>query len=152
MRWMKKKGIIMLESCFVLGMLGIGSIEDLKSRRLSVWMMCSFGIVGVILHLLLERGDIISILGGVLIGAALVGISLLSRGRVGLGDGLALMVTGIFLGFEKNLMLFMVSQCLVACFALFLMVFCKKDRHCEIPYIPFLLVSYVSLLAFGGMT
>ncbi len=141
----------MLESCFVLGMLGIGSIEDLKSRRLHVSMLCSFGIVGVVLHLLLEKGEIVSILGGVMIGMALIVISLLTRGRVGLGDGLALMVTGIFLGFERNLMLFMVSQCLVACFALFLMIFKKKGRHYEIPYIPFLLVSYVGLLALGGI-
>lgn len=141
----------MLESCFVLGMLGIGTIEDLKRRRIHVSILCSFGIIGVILHLLLERGDIISILGGAMIGMALIAISLLTRGRVGLGDGLALMVTGIFLGFERNLMLFVVSQCLVACFALFLMVFKKKDRQYEIPYIPFLLISYVGILALGGM-
>lgn len=142
----------MLESCLVLGMLGIGSVEDIKSRRLGVCMLCSFGILGVMLHLLFEKEEIVSILGGAFIGAALIAISFLTRGRVGLGDGMALTVTGIFLGFEKNLMLFMVSQCLTACFALFLLVVKKKERNYEIPYIPFLLVSYVGLLGLGGVS
>lgn len=138
---------MVVEHCILLGMLGIESFEDIRSRRLGVLLLCAFGICGAVCHMIFQRGEYQSLLGGIAIGAAMIVLSLLSRGRVGLGDGLVLLVTGIFLGFEQNLLLFTVSQVLTACYALFLLVIRKKGRHYEIPFIPFLLVSYVGLLA-----
>lgn len=137
----------MLESCILLGMLGIESIQDIRSRKLKVLWICGFGICGVICHMLFQRGEYKSLLGGIAIGAAMIAVSIFSRGKVGLGDGMVLFVTGIFLGFRKNLMLFAASQLLTACYAMFLLLFRKKGKDYEIPFIPFLLVSYVGLLA-----
>ena len=137
----------MVTSCMMLGMLGIEAFQDVRSRKIGVWLICAFGICGVFCHLIFQKGEYRSLLGGIAIGAAMMLVSVLTRGRVGLGDGMVLFVTGIFLGFEQNLMLFAASQMLTACFALFLFVFRKKGKSYEIPFIPFLLVSYVGLLA-----
>lgn len=136
-----------MESFVLLGALGIESLEDLRNKRLTVWILCLTGIVGVILHAVFQRGEYLSLLGGIAVGVIMIVVSLLSRGRVGLGDGLMLTVTGIYLGFEKNLVLFVLSQLLTACYALFLLVFRKKKGSYEIPFVPFMLIAYVGLLA-----
>lgn len=137
----------MLEACFTLGLLGIESIQDIREKKLTVWLICAFGVCGAVCHLIYERGEYQSLLGGIAVGAAMIAVSLLTKGRVGLGDGLVLFVTGIFLGFRQNLTLFMVSQVLTAVYALFLLTIRKKGRGYEIPFVPFLLIAYVGMLA-----
>lgn len=137
----------MITSCTLLGVLFVESIQDVRSRRLGVGLLCLFGIIGVICHMVFQKGEYKSLLGGIAIGGAMILISLITRGRVGLGDGLMLLVTGTFLGFRQNLVLFTVSQVLTSAYALFLLMFRRKRKDYEIPFIPFLLVSYVGLLA-----
>ena len=62
----------MVESCMVLGLLGICSIEDIKSREIGVYKIYLSGIIGVLLHLFLGRKSVYSILGGMLIGFILL--------------------------------------------------------------------------------
>lgn len=137
----------MVESCMVLGMLGIEAFEDIKKHKIAVWLICTFGICGAICHMLHQKGEYQSLLGGMAIGLVMILISLATQGKVGLGDGMVLFVTGIFLGFQKNLVLFALSQALASVYALFLLVIKKKDRNHEFAYLPFLLISYVGMLA-----
>jgi len=137
----------MVESCMVLGMLGIEALEDVKKHRIAVWMICAFGICGAICHMLHQRGEYRSLLGGAAIGLGMILVSVATQGKVGLGDGMVLFVTGIFLGFQQNLILFGLSQILASLYALFLLVVRKKDRNHEFAYLPFLLISYVGMLA-----
>ena len=137
----------MVESCMVLGMLGIESFQDIKKHRIGVWLICAFGSCGAICHMLHQKGEYQSLLGGMAIGLAMILVSVATQGKVGLGDGMVLFVTGIFLGFRKNLVLFTMSQALASVYALFLLVVRKKDRNHEFAYLPFLLISYVGMLA-----
>lgn len=131
----------------VLGMLGIEALEDFKKHKIAVWLICVFGICGAICHILYQKGEYQSLIGGVAIGLGMILVSVATQGKVGLGDGMVLFVTGIFLGFQKNLILFVLSQILASCYALFLLVVRKKDRNHEFAYLPFLLISYVGMLA-----
>ena len=49
------------------------------------------------------------LLWGCLIGAALLGISRITEGALGEGDGLFFMVSGLYLGFWRNLFFFVAS-------------------------------------------
>ena len=131
----------------VLGMLGIEAFEDVRKHKIAVWLICAFGICGAICHMLHQKGEYQSLLGGTAIGLTMILISVATQGKVGLGDGMVLFVTGIFLGFQKNLLLFALSQALASVYALFLLIIRKKDRNHEFAYLPFLLISYVGMLA-----
>jgi leader peptidase (prepilin peptidase)/N-methyltransferase len=67
-------------------------------------------------------------------------------GGVGLADGMILIVSGIFLGFEKNLEVFVAGLFLVGITSLFLSVIKKKGRTYRIPFAPFLLVGYLFVM------
>lgn len=135
----------MIESCMVLGMLGIGTLEDIKEKKIHLWLIYLFCVIGIICHVIFRNITLIEMIFGMLPGAFLCFVSFLSRGKVGIGDGLMLTATGIFLGFWDNLALFTAALFLVGisgviCFA------CRK-KEAQIPFLPFLLVSYVGLLA-----
>ena len=139
----------MVESCMVLGLLGICSIEDIKSREIGVYKIYLSGIIGVLLHLFLGRKSVYSILGGMLIGFILLIVGKLAGESIGAGDGLILMDTGIFLGSADNFRLLCGGIFLAGVAALILLLFFRKNRKYELPFIPFLLVTYVGMLRCG---
>ena len=92
-----------MQKYIVLGLLGLCSWEDMKGKKLTVIYILLFGIGGMMLHLFSPVCSIYSILSGILIGLAMMLASLATRGMVGMGDGILLTVTGVYLGGIGNL-------------------------------------------------
>lgn len=136
----------MLPSIVLFGMLLISAYRDWKEKSVYLYLLMGTGIAGLVFHIIFQEHTIIDVLGGVAIGVLVLLFSLLSRGSIGSGDGLTLMVSGIFLGFEKNMELFITAICFSAIMALFLLVVRRKERSYRIPFLPFLLASYLMLL------
>ncbi len=137
-----------MQKVIVLGLLGICSLEDVRHKRLTIVYILMFGIGGVILHLFAPVCSIYSILCGMLLGIAMILVSLITRGNVGIGDGMLLLVTGVYLGGYGNLQLLMTGLLLSALWALRL-AFKKKKGKDEIAFAPFLLLAYFVLLFQG---
>jgi len=138
-----------MQKILVLGLLSLCSLEDVKYRRLTVIYILMFGIVGVILHMFAPVCSIYSILWGMLLGIVLILNSIATRGSLGLGDGILLVVTGVYLGGYGNLQLFLYGLLLSALCSLGLLVLKRKKRKDEIAFVPFLLLSYFFLLFQG---
>lgn len=85
----------------------------------------------------------ISMLLGALVGVGMLGISILTKGAVGKGDGFVFCVTGIALGGTKNLSLLVMSLFLSSIFCAVLLVLKKVNRKDTIPWIPFVFISYL---------
>ena len=139
-----------MQKIMLLGLLGWCSLEDVKQKKLTVLYILMFGVGGVFLHLVAPVCSIYSMLWGMLLGLALILVSMVTRGSVGLGDGILLVVTGVYLGGSKNLELFMIGLLLAALWSLGLMVVKKKKGKEEIAFVPFLLISYL-LMMLGGV-
>lgn len=138
-----------MQKVIVLGLLGLCSLEDVRRRRLTIIYILMFGIGGIILHILTPVCSIYSILWGMLLGLAMMLLSLITHGSVGMGDGILLVVTGVYLGGYGNLELFMLGLLLSALWSLALLVLKKKTRKEEIAFVPFLLLSYFVMLFRG---
>ncbi len=136
----------MIESCVALGLLGVCSVEDIRKREIGVYKIFLVGIAGVFLHIFREKIGIYNLLAGMSIGLVLLLLGKVFKGSIGSGDGLILMDTGILLGLERNLELFLNGLLLAGVWALILWVFFRKKKEYEIPFIPFLLISYVGML------
>lgn len=139
-----------MQKIMLLGLLGWCSLEDIKQKKLTVLYILMFGVGGVFLHLVAPVCSIYSMLWGMLLGLALILVSMVTRGSVGLGDGILLVVTGVYLGGSRNLELFMIGLLLAALWSLGLMVVKKKKGKEEIAFVPFLLISYL-LMMLGGV-
>lgn len=135
-----------MQRYLLLGLLGICTWEDVRKKELTTGNILLFGIGGMLLHLFVPACSIYSILWGILLGIAVMAISWISRGGIGMGDGILLMVTGVYLGGAANLELFLMGLLLSFLWALALVVFWKKKGQEEIAFVPFLLVSYLMML------
>ena len=138
-----------MQKVLVLGLLGLCSLEDVKYRRLTVIYILMFGIAGVVLHLFTPVCSIYSMLWGMLLGIVLILISIATRGSLGMGDGILMVVTGVYLGGYGNLQLFLYGLLLSALCSLGLLVLKKKKKKDEIAFVPFLLLSYFFMLFQG---
>jgi len=82
---------------------------------------------------------------GVISGLGVVLLSKITGGKIGLGDGLVLAVTGMGLGFWGNIELFALALALAAVFSIGLIIIRRANRKKIIPFIPFILLAYMLL-------
>ena len=136
----------MWSQAVVMGMLTLCSAEDIKRKQIRLNPVLFFGILGIFFHMLFRMQSIENILLGMSVGVVLLFLSVLTGGRIGMGDAVLLIVTGIYLGLEKNLELFFCGLLLCSMWALGLMVLRKKNRKDSIPFVPFLLAAYMGML------
>lgn len=136
----------MWNEAVVMSMLALCTAQDMKKRQIRLNFVLVFGILGVFFHMLWRMLSIGNILLGMSVGAALLLLSVLTKGGIGVGDALILVVTGIYLGLEKNLELFLFGLFLCSMWSLCLLVLRKKSRKDSIPFVPFLLAAYMGML------
>ena len=135
----------LLEVVILFGMLGIYSLEDVRRRRISTKYLVFPAVLGVILCILGNGRSWQSILLGILVGGGVLLVAAAPRERIGVGDGLLLTVTGLYLGGAGNLQLLMNGLFLAAVFSLLSMILRRWKKNHEIPFVPFLFVGYFTI-------
>lgn len=136
----------------VLGMLGLCAVEDIKMRSITLPYLMVFGIIGVCMRWYGQELSLAAIGTGMALGVVLLGISCLTRGSIGMGDGFIFCTTGIFLGGSENAELLMVSLLYAAIWSLGILVFGKRNGSVgkrKIPFAPFVFMGYASLVLEG---
>lgn len=124
----------------------IAAYGDWKEKKISVNLLLITAISGVVLHIVYQTPALGDMFGGIGLGVVLLAVSRITKESIGAGDGLMLMVSGIYLGFQKNMELFLIAVLFAGGSGLFLILVKRKERNYRIPFIPFLLVSYLLLL------
>lgn len=136
----------MWSQAVVMGMLTLCSAQDIKKKQIRLNLVLFFGILGIFLHMLWRIQPIENLLLGMSVGVVLLFLSIMTGGRIGTGDAVLLIVTGIYLGLEQNLELFFCGLLMCSMCSLVLFVLRKKGRKDSIPFVPFLLAAYMGML------
>lgn len=131
----------MIEGIVLFLLVGFG-LEDMRRRSLPISLLLVVFVVAVTLRLLLVGDAMQGVAGGVVGGMVCV-IGKISRGQIGSGDGLLLIVTGILLGFWKNMELMLAGLFFCAIFSAVVLVLLRKGRKYRIPFVPFLAAAQV---------
>lgn len=133
----------MVQSIVLLGTLTLAAYRDFKEQNVYLYRMLLSAAAGIFLHIWYQSPALPDMLAGAAIGVVLMLIACLTGESVGMGDGLALMVSGIFLGFWGNLELLLMALFFAGAAALFLLIVKKKGRKYRLPFLPFLAVAYL---------
>jgi leader peptidase (prepilin peptidase)/N-methyltransferase len=120
--------------------------QDWRKQEVFVYVTAAVALLGVIFRLCEDTGCAADMLSGASIGAVLLLLSYVTRQRIGYGDGVVFLMTGIFLGFWQNAELLLLSLWLAGLVALFLLFVRKWRREDCIPFVPFVFGAYVLLL------
>lgn len=120
--------------------------EDWKYKTIRTSVLCVSGAAGIVLHLYNMPNDSRDMILGAAVGVGIWVLAAVSGERIGKGDGALFTVSGIFLGFEKNLALFLTALFLAGIAAFFLLTIGRKERSYQIPFVPFVLAGYLMVL------
>lgn len=63
--------------------------------------------------------------------------------KAGMADGIVFLILGVFLGRQESMTVFWISLLMAAVFSGYLLLFCKKGKNYQVPYLPFVTASYL---------
>lgn len=133
----------------LLSFLLVNAGYDWKKKEILTWTVPLFGIAGICLWIAGKTTGPAEGIGGVLLGAAVIGIAVVTREAIGYGDGLALGVCGIYLGLCGTILLLFCALLFCSAVSLFLLVVKKRPGKETIPFLPYLFLSYGCLTVLG---
>lgn len=158
---------MLIQNIVVTACMGIMSVQDIRQRKVSMWLIFLLGATGSVLLVVNLSGaawpdwshtasdpdqtavlsDIKgywqSYLAGVLPGAVLWMAGKVSGNRIGSGDGYVLMALGLHLGLWNvvNCLLYGSVFCAIA--GAVLLALKKKNKQDALPFLPFLTAGYI---------
>ena len=135
----------------ILLLLSVAAASDLKTRSIPVIPVTLFAaaLLGIRFLYFHQETSPAVFLAGAVPGVLLFLISIASRGAAGGGDALLLLFLGLIAGFWNALLICFLALVLTGFSGLGLMAMGKAGRRTKLPFVPFLLMSYVLLLASG---
>ena len=139
-----------METLCMIGMMTYLSVEDIRKKTIPVIPLMIWGIVGVVQHLIYGRIDSYSMVAGVVPGIVAYMLSVATHEKIGKGDALLLIVTGIYMGFWMNMFMLWMGLILAAIVGVATMASFKKLKNNELPFVPFLSLSCLIIIIGNG--
>ncbi len=138
----------LLSTLCCMGYLCYLSALDIKTQRLPDRLLAA-GIVVALLQMFLGISPSFMLsLAGAAVGAAFLWISKLTGEALGYGDSIVIIILGISVGLWNLLALLMLAFLLAAGCSTVLLAFFDFQKKKTLPFIPFLVGSYVFVIIF----
>lgn len=130
-------------SCAIVGgILTIQSLWDMKYREILI-SVSVIGIMGGVSGVILTKRDLIELLlAFVPAGISLI-FSKLSRGALGLGDAIVLVMMAFYYSLERIISICILAFSIAAVIALYLLIVAHKRGDYQIPFVPFLWMGWL---------
>lgn len=123
----------------------ISTLIDLRKKEVNISLCISVALVGLIYEIFISKTDILSIILGILPGIFLMLTSIVTNEEVGKGDAVILSTIGIFLGLKKTILVLIYALFSTIIIGGILLLIRKKNKKYKIPFVPFILFSYIAL-------
>lgn len=117
-------------------------ITDIRKKQISRgWILA---LLVVCLAAVWFKGDfeLFDMLGGMTVGLCAVGLSMMSRGQIGRGDGLVITAIGIVLGGNRCLAVVSSASFMMCAAAIAVLALKKGNRHTRLPFLPAVFAGY----------
>lgn len=139
----------MLLSGIVATYLSVLSVEDIKKRKVRM-LLLYLGVGIVVGGLFLYRSPTIieRVVGGG-IGLVFLLITWVTKGGIGLADGILVLYLGVLYGYLPCLTILLIASIACSICCMLMIGFRLVTRKARIPYIPFLLIGYLCYFIAG---
>ena len=130
----------MLSVIISMVFLGGNALLDIWKKKISIILTGIYIVLWLCLFLpdCINTGQLAEWLLGMLPGCFLLLIGILSKGEMGLGDGILVTATGLYMGLKITLMQVIWALLLAFFWGIALLCFGKKEKKYAFPFAPFL--------------
>ena len=115
---------------------------DIRRREISAVSAIALSITGIGFAIVQKPG-LLAFFLPVGIGCVFLALSILTEGKLGMGDAWVLIALGTMLELQRYVIVLLTGLLLASVWSVYLMLFRKKKRTEEIPFLPFLLIGYL---------
>lgn len=122
-------------------LLGLG-VKDMRERELSLRVLSGVLILGILFSLKTMQWKLLVL--GSLPGLVLCLLSFLLPQGIGLGDGMLAISYGLVYGWKRTCIWLMTGLLLAAVYGS-IYYLRSRERHIQLPFVPFLFVSHIGL-------
>lgn len=137
-----------MKELFLGVFLGGCAWTDGRKKEIDLRWLGFFGLLGaMIVSGELVKGAGLGVLAGVLPGIFLLLAAVPARGQIGFGDGMAFLISGLFLDVWKNSLLLFFSLILMCFWCFGACIWKKRKITGEYPFLPYVFAVY---LIYGG--
>ena len=133
-----------------MGMLSVLSIVDIQFRKVPVEILAAANLAVLVYQIMFQKEDLWLVLGGVAVGFVFLGISWVSRQKMGYGDSWAILILGIFLGLWGVLEVLAAAFLLLTLVSVVLLARKRMSRRLSVPFYTFLAAGYLISVWGGG--
>lgn len=139
--------------------LAIESHRDIKEREISVKNTIWFAVIAMIQKAgmyIFQSTDmtagvvVLNLLAALLPGAGLLLLGRITRQSIGYGDGLLLLICGLYLGGKEACVLFVTGLLVLFPVSLGLLISGQAQRKTQLPFAPCLLAAYLLWLMWNA--
>lgn len=122
--------------------LGYEAIHDCFTREISLPPTVPAALVGILSLLSQPPDSILSLLIRLVPGLLLMGLAFISRGALGLGDGLVILIMGLYLPF-KTLTVSVLTGFFVSSLYAAVLFLIRPSVKTQFPFLPFLFAGHL---------
>lgn len=140
-----KWGLNKMKTIVITIFLILSTLIDLRKKEVNISLCISVALVGLIYEIFISKTDILSIILGILPGIFLMLTSIVTNEEIGKGDAAILSTIGIFLGLKKTILVLIYALFSTIIIGGILLLIRKKNKKYKIPFVPFILFSYITL-------
>jgi Flp pilus assembly protein, protease CpaA len=124
------------------GLLFLAGITDIRKQMVSRRLLWILFLVCLITVPFMTNHNILSIVGGIIIGFCTIGISIASKEQIGKGDGIVITAIGLVFGARRCLIVVCIASFLMAVVAIGIVLFRRGNRQTRLPFLPAVFAGY----------
>ena len=131
---------------FVLIVLVIEAVTDFKKKEVNIVFPVLLAAAATVMLFFTKDISLLNSIIGIAEGVLLILISFLTKGEIGMGDGILLAACGLMLGGKDNLIMFFFACLSSAIVSALIMLIKKADKKTKIPFVPFMIPGFLIMV------
>lgn len=143
-----------METAGLLIGMATASFIDIKKKKIPLFLMIGLMVFAFVMHFVYERLSIYEMIFGAAMGLVLISIAVLTKERIGIGDGVIFVVVGLFTGFFGSVIILWYSSICAAILGFIICVIRRFDheklKDVTLPFAPCVLIGIIIYILRNG--
>ena len=124
----------------------IEALKDFRKKEVNIPVLGILVVAAMVMIFLGKDISVSNAIIGLAEGLLLILVSVMTKGQIGIGDGILLAACGLMLGGKDNMVMFFFACLSSAIVSVLIMIIKKADKKTTIPFVPFMIPGFLIMV------